>query len=202
MTHKFSPERMARLESPERHRNFPPEELLRRFGVGLREGEVLLDVGCGPGFFALPAARLIGPSGRVIGIDTAPEMVEAANGRAREAGVANLEVLRSEENTFPVADSAVDLLWIAFLAHELLEPVAFFRECRRVLRPGGRLAVIDWRKDPEAAEMGPALDERVGEEDVAEALVSAGLALSERGRWNRFTFYITAVRPAPDPGEA
>ncbi len=97
MPHKFDPARLARLMSDERRRELPPDRILLRAGLGA--GQTLVDIGCGPGFFVLPAARIVGPRGRVIGLDTSPVMVAELRKNARAAGLANVRVARIAESS-------------------------------------------------------------------------------------------------------
>ncbi len=170
MPHKFNPERMAMLVSPERHQRQPPERLLRAIGVAV--GERVADIGCGPGFYSLPAAHLVGSTGTVYALDLEEAMLSTVRARATEQGITNVETLRSEESRLPLADGSVDVVLVANVLHECADRGAFLREVRRVLVDGGRLAVIEWRKEP--MPMGPPLSERMTVEDVRLLLTEAG----------------------------
>ena len=105
--HKSDAEGIAILLSDERRAKLPPEATLSAAGVA--SGQTVVDVGCGPGYFTLPAAELVGPRGKVYGVDVQPEMVEACRQRAAEAGVRQVEVLQSSETHVPLADGIADL---------------------------------------------------------------------------------------------
>ena len=90
MVHKFNPARMGSLTSERRKQAVQPLELLQRAGV--QSGETILDWGCGAGFFALPAARLVGETGKIVAVDMQPEMVAAT----MEAAVAAIAVTTSQ----------------------------------------------------------------------------------------------------------
>ena len=175
MPHKFNPGHMARLESEERRLRQPPERLLQAIGVaaGLR----MADVGCGPGFYALPAARLVGPSGRVHALDLQEPMLARVRERVAAEGLENVLPARSEESRLPLDDGAVDLVLVANVLHEAADRVAFLREMRRVLAAGGRVAIVEWRKEPMG--MGPPLEERLAEADVRSDLRDAGFGEPE-----------------------
>ena len=165
---------MARLESEERRRRQPPERLLAALGV--RPGWRLVDIGCGPGFYTLPAATLVQPGGRVLALDIEDAMLARVRERAAAAGVDNVETHRSEESHLPLPDGAVDAALVANVLHECTDRSAFLAEVRRVLVPGGRIAVVEWRK--ESMETGPPLAERMAEDDVRQALVDAGFTVT------------------------
>jgi ubiquinone/menaquinone biosynthesis C-methylase UbiE len=170
VAHKFHPGNMARLESEERRRRQPPERLLAAIGVSA--GMRVADVGCGPGFYTLPLSHAVGPSGTVHALDLEEAMLARVRERAAAEGLANVVAARSEESRLPLGDGSVDLVLLANVLHEAADRVAFLREARRVLAPGGRLAVVEWRRADTG--MGPPLEERLAEEDVRAALRAAG----------------------------
>ena len=187
--HRFSPERWARLVSPERHALLDPARLVERLGV--RPGAVVADLGAGPGFFTIPLAERVGATGRVYALDVAPEMVEILRGRLRErGGLPQVVAAASGENELPVPDHVVDVALLAFVLHELGDTRAFLREVARVLAPGGRLAVLEWV--PREEEVGPPLHERLSVEQSERLLADAGFAVSERGEANPSNYFVVA----------
>ena len=167
--HKFDPARRGTLDSPARRAYLDPEGTLRAFG--LREGMIMADVGAGTGFFALPAARLVGPRGRVYAFDLAPSMLEDLRQKVRESGTGNVVVLHSLEDRLPLPDASVDFAFIACVLHELVGP-GTLRECRRILRPSGSLGVVDWKKIDQ--DEGPPKEHRFEEAEARAVLESAG----------------------------
>lgn len=95
--HKFDLARLHRLDRPERQAHLRPAELLEAHGVG--PGMTVVDIGCGTGFFTLPAAALAGEAGRVYALDIAPEMLDHLRDRRPPAQV---ETTLSEEYGFPI----------------------------------------------------------------------------------------------------
>ena len=170
-THHFDPARAERLYGEERHQAMPPEPILR--AAGFAAGHVVVDLGAGPGFFTLPAARLVGSEGRVHAADVAPSMLEICQRRAAEAGLTWIETVPSEESHVPLPDATADRVLIAFVLHEADDPAALLKEAARLLRPGGEVAVVEAHK--KEGTPGPPMEHRIGEDEVAALASQVGL---------------------------
>ena len=115
----------------------------------LQPGAAVLDVGCGPGNLAIAVAAQVGSTGRVDGIDAAPEMIALARRKAARAGVnAGFQVGLIE--SLPFADRQFDVVLNTFVLHHLPDDLkrAGFREIHRVLKPGGRFVALDFASEP------------------------------------------------------
>jgi arsenite methyltransferase len=111
--------------------------------LNLVEGEAVLDLGSGAGIDALIAARKVGPSGRVIGVDMTPEMLAAARRNAEAAGAAQVEFREGRLEKLPLEDASVDAVTSNCVINLVPDKATVFAEIARVLRPGGRLVVSD-----------------------------------------------------------
>src|SRR4051794_1321610 len=109
----------------------------------LDEGATVLDLGCGAGTDLLIAAQLVGPSGRVIGVDMTASMLARARRSAQEMGLSNVELHESLIESLPLPDASVDVVISNGVIDLVPDKDAVFDEIDRVLRPGGRLQIAD-----------------------------------------------------------
>ena len=146
MSARYSDEWKAELLDPERRFNgLGIDELLE--SLGLEAGMTVVEYGCGPGLVALQAAVMVGPSGKVYGIDIHQGMVSLVNSRASEAGLTNVTALLKDGSNAPLPGGVANLV-TCFLVFHYLEARADRQELAddlaRLLKPGGRVAVIQW----------------------------------------------------------
>lgn len=166
MAHKFNPESRHKLDNPQRRNLLPPEETLCR--LGLKAGDSMADIGCGTGYFTVPAARIVGSQGKVYGLDIMAEMIEETKRKIEENHLTNIELLQVREDDFMLADQTVQYAFACLVAHEAEDLLLFFREAARILQPTGRIVIIEWTK--QRSMMGPPPEHRLDSKDVADLL--------------------------------
>lgn len=179
----------AKLGYSEDEINAAPEGANLGLGCGnpqaiaaLREGETVLDLGSGGGFDCFLAARRVGPTGHVIGVDMTAEMIAKSRANAERAQAKNVEFRLGEIERLPVADNSVDVILSNCVINLSPDKAAVFQDAFRVLRPGGRLAIADvvtTKPLPPAlstdiAALTGCVDGAVGTEEVRDLLRAAG----------------------------
>jgi SAM-dependent methyltransferase len=180
---RFPPEMADVLLSPERRAHIDPARALGEFG--LRPRSTFADLGCGPGFFTMPAAKIVGPLGKVHAADVQPEMLVRVREAAEANDLSNVEthLVREEPRgrgwhyDFGIAVGKVDLALVAFVLHEAEDPVGFLRAAAALLKPSGRLALLQWQARDTYA--GPAVQVRMTPEQTLRAAERAGLRAQE-----------------------
>jgi ubiquinone/menaquinone biosynthesis C-methylase UbiE len=118
------------------------EVRIARLLLGLGPGDVVLDVACGPGNFSREFARAVGEDGLVVGIDASRTMLTRGVEELIEAGLANLALVRGDAARLPFRDESFDAVCCFAALHLFADPLAGLDEMRRVLRPGGRVAIM------------------------------------------------------------
>ena len=117
------------------------EELL--IPAGVKEGQKVLEVGCGPGFFTIDMANMVGPNGRVIAVDLQPVMLERVRRKAVRHGVADrMTFHQCREHDIGLAAHA-DFILVYYMLHETPNPARFLAETRTLLKDGGRILVVE-----------------------------------------------------------
>lgn len=134
------------LENPYMEAVAGARTLLERAAV--RAGMIVLDAGCGPGRLTIPAAQLVGPSGRVVAVDLQPAMLARLRSRVAAAGLANVEPVQAALGAGTLPVGAVDVALLVTVLGEIPDKPAALREIHRALRPGGVLSITEVLPDP------------------------------------------------------
>ncbi|MEF8985013.1 MAG: class I SAM-dependent methyltransferase [Bacteroidales bacterium] len=161
---KFDPEKMEKLNDPERLNDIPPDFIWEKLDV--HNPGTLVDLGAGTGFFSLRFARMPGVD-KVYALDIADVMVDYMKENIATLHE-NIEPLKMDESSLPLPDNTAGVLVMINLHHELHEPLKILDECVRVLKPGGKLAIVDWKKKP--TDHGPPVEKRYSPQSVSQQL--------------------------------
>ncbi len=159
------------FDDPERDAWQKPHEVIQ--ALALKRDSVVADIGAGTGYFSVRLAHRV-PQGRIYGVDTEPGMVKHLAERAKGAKLGNVSALLGAPDD-PRLPEKVDLILLVDVYHHIEDRSRYFRRLQNSLKPGGRIAIIDFRRD---SPVGPPAAARVAPEAVKAELSSAGLALA------------------------
>ena len=138
------------LERSERETEEQPQLVID--ALEIKPGQTIADLGAGSGYYSFRIAPLVGPTGKVLAIDIEPTMLEVISQRASREHVTNVATVRSSARDPNLAPGSVDLLFMVDVYHELEYPYEVITKVRAALKPGGRVALIEYRaEDPEVA---------------------------------------------------
>jgi len=157
---------------PERRRHEDPQAIFKT--IELKPGQTFVDVGSGGGYYTIPAARIVGPGGRVYGIDVNQESLDEVNEAAAEAHLANITCVRGRAEETAVCDGCADVVFYASALHDFDEPTAVLRNARRMLKPAGRVVDLDWQK---SAPFGPPAWKRLSQAGATKLIKAAGFEM-------------------------
>jgi ubiquinone/menaquinone biosynthesis C-methylase UbiE len=186
--HKFNPADRSRLCSPDRLKRLQPARILN--DIGLKPGDSLVDIGCGPGLFALAAASAVGPGGTVYGLDIYQEMIDDLRSAARALGLTNVRTMLTRETETGLPAGAAFYLMVNVF-HELADRPAYLRNIRRSMGPVSRLVIIDYYRKKTLH--GPPLGERVPLKQARALAAAQGLAVLRTWRVNEDEYGLMAA---------
>jgi ubiquinone/menaquinone biosynthesis C-methylase UbiE len=175
-------------DETERRKWQNPDSILA--DIGLRPGLTFVDVGCGDGFFTLPAARIVGKEGKVYALDFDAEAISSLKEKAARSNLTNVEtrVGAAEDNVF--CDSCADVVFFGIVLHDFDDPAKVLKNAARMIKPSGRLVDLDWKKQP--MNFGPPENIRFSEEEATKLIFKAGFRVEQKREAGPFHYIITA----------
>jgi arsenite methyltransferase len=169
------------LESPQRLAELQTELVIERLAPS--PGDWIADIGCGPGVFALPFAAAV-PLGVVFAVDVEPRQLDRLREHMREQGLENVVPVLASLDSPHLPQGRFDLIFIGDTYHHFADRVEYVRGLRRLLRPEGRLAVLEYKPGP--LPVGPQPDHKLAEGELERELTAAGWRLDARFDTHRY----------------
>jgi ubiquinone/menaquinone biosynthesis C-methylase UbiE len=177
---------IAAQEAPERAAWQKPDQVLD--ALGLTAGQTVCDIGAGPGYFTLRAAKRVGPSGRVFAVDVEPRILDALRSRVDKAGLRNVTPVLALAADPLLPPRTCDLVLVVDAYHHFPDRPSYLARLVTLLRPGGHLANVDWHKQPSS--FGPPLEHRIAREAFLADADKAGLRVISEPKFLPYQYFL------------
>jgi ubiquinone/menaquinone biosynthesis C-methylase UbiE len=187
---RFDASKACRLDDPARLLWLPPAEVIG--ALVIQSGDFIADIGAGSGYFTLPLAKATGPRGQVYAVDSQARMLELLRQKLDAKQPSNIQEIQAEADSTGLPDASCHLVFMANVWHEFADRAAVLRECKRILKTDGRIAILDWRPDVEP-EAGPPLDHRLSATQAENDLQCTGFRLDARTNIGKFSWLIQGI---------
>lgn len=177
---------VSKMEAPDRDVWQKPAEVLQALRV--EPGQVVCDIGAGPGYFALRLSPKVGARGAVFAVDVEPRILEVLRNRIEKSGVSNVVPVLGLPSDPLIPRDSCDLILVVDTFHHFPDGVAYLRRLARSLCKGGRLVNIDFHK--RELPVGPPLEHKVSREEFLSFAQSAGLVLKAEHRFLPYQYFL------------
>ncbi len=177
---------IAKMESADRDAWQKPDEVLRALAV--KPGQVICDIGAGPGYFSLRLGRAVGEGGAVFAVDVEPRILKVLRERIEKSGLRNVAPVLSLPGDPLIPRSACDLILIVDTFHHFPDGVAYLRRLARSLRKGGQVVNIDFHK--KELPVGPPVEHKISRDEFLAKAAAAGLALKAEHSFLPYQYFL------------
>ena len=181
------------LERPDREDVQKSPEIMK--ALAFRQGERVADIGAGTGYFTFPAAKAVGPTGTVLALDIAPEMIEVLEFRVQAQKTANITVKQVAADDPRLEPGSLDTILMVDAIHYVKDRTAYARRLLPGLAPGGRLVIIDYRPKPMSERpWGPPPEQQFPREQLDREMIAAGFKVAKSWDFLPEQFFVVYSR--------
>ncbi len=184
--HEDSKAYIASLEDPQRDAYQKPHEVMMT--LGLREGEIVADIGAGSGYFTFRLARHVGEKGRVYAVDVNPDMIVYMNRRIRDLQLKNVVTVLAAADDPLLMNASIDRFFICDTWHHIQNQTHYLSLMKKMLKPNGQVIMIDFYK--KEMPVGPPMEMRIAREDLVRQMGSNGFTLAKEYTFLPYQYFL------------
>jgi ubiquinone/menaquinone biosynthesis C-methylase UbiE len=166
-------ESIASLDAPQRDAGQKPDQVIA--ALAIKQGETIADIGAGSGYFAFRFSRVVGNNGRIYAVDSNSDMIRHMNRRIRDLKLKNVATVLSDPDDPLLPTEMVDRFFICNTWHQIENKTKYLSVMKRMLRKGGQLIIIDYKKKAFPAGLPPEM--QLSRKEAASQIESAGFKL-------------------------
>ena len=187
--HRDSNAYIGMLEDPKRDAYQKPHEVLA--ALGIKQGEVIADIGAGSGYFTFRLAHHVGDKGRVYAIDVSPDMILHLNRRIRDLKAMNVSSILAEPDDPLLPERSVNRFFFSTSWHHIDNHEKYLSLMKRMLKPGGEVVMIDFHKKD--FPVGPPLQMKIAREDLIKEMEANGFRLAKEHTFLPYQYFLVFV---------
>jgi ubiquinone/menaquinone biosynthesis C-methylase UbiE len=177
-----------RYDEQQRRKIQNPEQILQN--IGIREGMSFVDLGCNDGFFTIPAAQIIGNTGRVYGLDINQQAIDSLKNKLQIINYKNYQLKCAKAEEMAFSDGIADIVFLGTVLHDFMDPLKVLSNAKKLLKNKGILVNLDWQKKD--TKLGPPLEIRFSAKYAANLIEQAGFKIKSTANLSKLYYLIIA----------
>ena len=175
-------------DNVQRRQEINPDTILA--DIGLQRGQTFVDIGCGQGFFTIPAAKMVGAKGKVYALDINAEFIAILKQNLAKEGLHNVSLTLGPAEDVVVCQACADIVFFGQVLHDFTDSAQVLLNARKMVKPTGKLVNVDWKKQP--MPFGPPLEKRLDEQQATRLIETAGFKVDTVRDAAPYQYLITA----------
>ncbi|MFC2159400.1 class I SAM-dependent methyltransferase [Actinomycetota bacterium] len=190
MTHKFEFVERHKLISEKRKKILPAKKIL--LDIGLKGGDIFADIGCGIGYFSLPASKIVGNQGKVYAMDISQDMLDEMKTNIYDKDITNIELIKTSEDNLVILDNIINVAFASTVLHEVDGLSSILNEIKRIMVNKGNFIIIEWNEVKK--DLGPPIKHRIFPDELFKKLKKIGFHSINVKNMNEYFYIITCSK--------